>query len=122
MMMRWAIVVAVAALIPVLTGPAAAAMSAAEVKAKVVEAYGVEVLKVRRAALDGRQVFLVTMMNPGGDFNEAFQVSTIAFDVDSGEPVSGFRHRPSGIDANQAPSYRADRQPANVLQSGVLWR
>ena len=122
MMMRGAIVVAVAALIPLLTGPATAAMSAAEVKAKVVEAYGVEVLKVRRAALDGRQVFLVTMMNPGGDFNEAFQVSTIAFDVDSGEPVSGFRHRPSGIDANQAPSYRADRQPANVLQSGVLWR
>ncbi len=122
MTMRWAIAVAVAALVPLLTGPASAAMSAAEVEAKVVEAYGVEVLKVRLAALDGRQVFLVTMMNPGGDFNEAFQVSTIAIDVESGEPVSGFRHRASGVEGNQAPSYRADRQPANVLQSGVLWR
>jgi hypothetical protein len=121
-MLRWVVAIALAVLVPLLTGPASAAMSEAEVKAKVVEAYGVEVLKVRRAALDGRQVFLVTMMNPGGDFDEAFQVNTIAFDVESGKPVPGFRHRASGVVPNQAPSYRADRQPANVLQSGVLWR
>jgi len=97
-------------------------MSEAEVTTKVARDYGVDVLRVRRGAVDGRQVFLVTMMNPGGDFNEAFQVNTIAVDMESGELVPGFRHRPSGADANQAPSYGADRQPANVLESRVLWR
>jgi hypothetical protein len=120
-MVRWAIGIGLAVLLPLLAGPAAA-MSEAEVTAKVAGDYSVDVLQVRRAALDGRQVFLVTMMNQGGDFNEAFQVNTIAVDVESGELVPGFRHRPSGADANQAPSYGADRQPTNVLQSGVLWR
>ena len=40
---------------------------------------------------DGRAVFLVTVMNPGGDFNEAFQVTTLAVDVETGKLVSGYR-------------------------------
>ncbi len=61
--------------------PALAAMNADQVKAKVAKAFGVKVLKVRPGKVDGRKVFVVTIMNPGGNFDEAFQVSTIVVDV-----------------------------------------
>lgn len=121
-MVRWALGIGLAVLLPFMAWPVAAAMSEAEATAKVARDYGVDVLRVSRATLDGREVLLVTMINPGGDFNEAFQVNTIAFDAESGERVPGFRHRPSGIDANQAPSYQADRQSTTGLQSGLIWR
>ena len=86
-------------------------MNADQVKAKIAKEFGVKVLKVRPSNADGRKVFVVTVMNPGGDFNEAFQVSTIAVDVETGELVPGFRHRASGLDPNQAPSYVPNQFP-----------
>ncbi len=82
--------------------PALAAMNADQVKAKVAKAFGVEVLKVRPGKADGRKVFVVTVMNPGGDFNEAFQVSTIVVDVETGKLVSGYR-QPGSIVRTQPP-------------------
>ena len=89
----------------VMPPPAGAAMGADQVRAKIIQAFGVEVLRVRPAQADGRRVYVVTIMNPGGDFNTAFQVNTLLVDADTGKLVSGFRHRPSGYDANQAPSF-----------------
>ncbi len=122
MILRWAWIALLAAPMLVSAGPASAAMTEAEVKAKVVEAYGVEVLRIRRAGLDGRDVFLVTVMNPGGDFDEAFQVNTIAFDAETGAPVPRFRHLASGVAPNEAPTYDAGRQATDAMQSGVIWR
>ncbi len=102
--------------------PALAAMNADQVKAKVAKAFGVKVLKVRPGKADGRKVFVVTMMNPGGDFNEAFQVSTIVVDVETGKLVSGYRHRASGLDANQAPSYVPNLHSPDTLSWGFIWR
>ena len=115
-------VVAVLGAVLALPPPAIAALSANQVKAKVAKAFGVKVLKVRPGKADGRKVFVVTVMNPGGDFNEAFQVSTIVVDVETGKLVSGYRHRASGLDANQAPSYVPNLHSPDTLSWGFIWR
>ncbi|SMF23935.1 hypothetical protein SAMN06265365_108126 [Tistlia consotensis] len=57
----------------------------------VAEQFGVQVLKVRPGTVDGRAVWLVTGMNPGGNSNSAFVVSTVAVDVESGRPLRSFQ-------------------------------
>jgi len=101
-----AIVVFASALVP---RPATAAMTENQVRANFTAEFGVRVLKVRRSLYDGRAVFLVTVMNPGGDFNEAFQVTTLVVDVETGKLVSGYRHHSSGPRGNQSPSYQTNR-------------
>ncbi len=115
-------VVAVLGAVLALPPPAIAALSANQVKAKVAKAFGVMVVKVRPGNVDGRKVFVVTMMNPGGDFNEAFQVSTIVVDAETGKLVPGFRHRASGLDANQAPSFVPNLHSPDTLSWGFIWR
>ena len=102
-------VAGVLATAPLLVPHAAAQMTGEQVAKKIAAGYGVRVLKVRRSQIDGRAVFLVTVMNPGGDFDEAFQITTLAVDVTTGKLVSGYRHRSSGLRGNQAPSYQTDR-------------
>ena len=101
-----AVLVVASALVP---RPAMAVMTENQVRAKITAEFGVRVLKVRRSRYDGRAVFLVTVMNPGGDFNEAFQITTLAVDVGTGKLVSGFRHSSSGLRGNQSPPYRTNR-------------
>ncbi|MFQ5954761.1 MAG: PepSY domain-containing protein [Kiloniellales bacterium] len=73
-----------------------AAMSEDQVRAAIVRDFGVEVLRIRPDTVDGRGVFLVTIMSPGGDFNDAFQVNTLMVDAETGQLVPQFRHHPSG--------------------------
>lgn len=82
----FALAAAVAVSLGCLAQPAAAIDGEAAGKL-VAERFGVQVLKVREGTLDGRPVWLVTTMNPGGDSNSAFVVSTVAVDAESGEPV-----------------------------------
>ena len=88
--------------------PAGALMSEAEVSRMIAEAYGVRVLRIRAARRGETRIWLVTVMNPPGDFNEAFQVNTLAVDQDTGALVPAFRHRPSGYDLS-SPSGRGDK-------------
>ncbi len=115
-----ATVSASAAILP--AAPALAAMSADQVAAAITEAYGVSVLKVVAAEDEGRTVYRVTIMNPGGDFDEAFQVNTLLVDADTGKLVSGFRHRASGYDANPAASFDVNRHAPDSLSWGFVWR
>ena len=62
----------------------------------VKSAYNVEILKVRDGMLYGMPVWFVTVMKPGTDSNDAFQVTTLAVDRLSGNLVSSFHHGPSG--------------------------
>jgi uncharacterized membrane protein YkoI len=102
--------------------PAIAALSADQVKARIAKDFGVKVLRVRPGKDRGRNVYLVTMMNPGGDFNEAFQVNTIIVDAETGQLVPRFRHRSSGHVGNEAPSFKPNRQPTGTLRKGFTWR
>ncbi len=104
------------------TALARAEMSADEVASAIAEAYGVTVLRVVPAKEDGRSAFRVMIMNPGGDFDEAFQVNTLLVDAESGKLVSGFRHRASGYEASQAASFENNRHAPDTLRWGFLWR
>ncbi len=73
-----------------------AAMSEDQVRTAIERDYGVQVLRVSPGMADGRNVFMVTVMNPAGDFNEAFQVNTLVVDAETGRLVPQFRHLPSG--------------------------
>ncbi len=110
------------AIMAALPAAPAAALTADEVRQRVSTDFGVRVLKVRPGRFDGRSVFLVTVMNPGGDFNEAFQVTVLAVDAATGKMVSAFRHLPSGLRVNQAPSREPNRQPADTFRRGRSWR
>ena len=79
-------------------GNAAAQVTEQEAKRQIEEAYDVEVLRVREGEIDGRAVWLVTVMSPEGDSNSAFMVSSLAIDRESGDLVPAFRHRDSGYD------------------------
>ena len=102
--------------------PTVAAMSADQVSAKITKAFGVKVLRTRRGQADGRRVYVVTIMNPGGDFNTAFQINTLFVDADTGKLVSGFRHRASGYDPNQAPSFIPNLNSPDTLSRGFVSR
>ena len=81
---------------PIVPERALAAVSESEAVDRLEASYGVRALKVRAGEIDGRKVWLVTVMNPGGDSNAAFQVNTLAVDKETGELVPSFRHRTSG--------------------------
>lgn len=69
-----------------------------EVKTAIAARFGVEVLRVQPVDDNGRPAYLVTVMSPGGNRNDAFQVNRILVDAATAEPVSQFRHRTSGYD------------------------
>ena len=101
---------------------ASAALSEAAVRKHLAETYGVRVLKIRRTRIDGRNAYLVTVMNPPGDYNEAFQVTILAVDAETGRLIPSFRHRTSGYDLPGAPARETNRQPPDVLRWGRDWR
>ena len=77
--------------------PAGAALSADQVKRQVETRYGVKVLRIKPVTEQGRSAFSVTIMNPGGAFNEAFQVNTLLIDAESGRPIIQYRQGPGGL-------------------------
>ena len=77
--------------------PAGAALSADQVKRQVETRYGVTVLRIKPVTEQGRSAYAVTIMNPGGDFNEAFQVNTIVIDAENGQLIIQYRQGPGGL-------------------------
>ncbi|HET6521979.1 MAG TPA: hypothetical protein VFG47_19480, partial [Geminicoccaceae bacterium] len=67
-----------------------------EIAARIAAAYGVEVLAVKRDDLVGGPAYAVRVMQPGGNSNAAFQVSTLMVDATTGELIPQFRHRTAG--------------------------
>ena len=75
------------------------AQAGAEAAARqIAERYGVEVLEVQPGEIDGRMVWLLTVMQPAGSGNATFQVNNLAVDQESGALVPSFRHRTQGYD------------------------
>lgn len=86
---------------------ARAQLSPDAVSAAIAKRYGVSVLKVSPIKVDGREAYAVAVMNPGGNDNGAFEVSTLVVDAESGALVPQFMHLPSGYALPQA----ADANP-----------
>jgi hypothetical protein len=93
----------------------AAAATQQEAEALVAERFGVEVLKARPGFVDGRLVWLVTVMNPGADSNSAFVVSTVAVDQETGEPLRGYEPIETGRLPAAGPPAAAQEPPATGL-------
>ncbi len=100
----------------------ALALTGEEAAARIEAEYGVKALRVRPGTIDGTAVWLVTVMKPGGDSNDAFQVTTLAVDQVTGALVPAFRHGVHGPARlrGAAPS-TIERRPS-VLRSGDVWR
>ncbi len=94
----------------------ARALAPEEVAARIASTYGVEVLRVREVEGNGRRLFAVTVMLPGGDRNDAFQVGTLLVDAETGEPVPRLRHRPSGYELPPAPAGEIPEPTADRLR------
>ena len=80
-----------------------------------------QVLRISPGTADGRNVFVVTVMNPPGDFNEAFQVNTLVVDAETGRLVPQFRHLPSGQSFSGAARNVPNRQSPDASR-GRTWR
>ena len=100
-----------------------APVTADQAASRFAEEYGVRVLKTEETEFRGRRVFVLTVMNPDGNFNEAFQVSKVAVDAMTGALVSAFAHRDDGLDGNAAPQYQPNRQSSDSIRPGQpVWR
>ncbi len=87
-----------------------AQMTKQQIMRKIERDFGVKVLKVQPAKDMGPNVLAVTVMNPPGDFNEAFQINTLAVDKQSGKLVlveaqtqQGYRHSAPPVTFRASP-------------------
>jgi hypothetical protein len=99
----------------VFSGNAVAQVTDQEAKRQIEETYDVEVLRVREGEIDGRGVWLVTVMLPPGDFNTAFMVSNLAIDRQTGDLVLRPAGRPAQRQSRTATGRRA--QPTLAITS-----
>lgn len=91
----------------------------AELRQRLGEALGVEVLGVQGIEADGRPAYAVRVMNPGGNSNDAFRVSTLIVDRDSGEVLGQLQQ--SVETATEFPEGGVRFQP-NIDSSGLTIR
>jgi hypothetical protein len=83
------------------------ALSPEAVAGAVAQRFGVTVLRVAPIERDGKPLYSVVVMNPGGNFNEAFKATILVVDPETGELVPQFHQENSGYDLPAS----ADRQP-----------
>lgn len=110
-----AAVVAAAVAMP-LAAQAQSLMTEQAARTMLEETYGVEVLRIRADYRDETDVFVASVMNPGGDFNEAFQVTRLIVDRVTGDLTSQFRHGASGVRSG------GDRRRDTAENSGPVLR
>jgi hypothetical protein len=109
------------ALAVALAGGAMAAPSKEEIKSRMAEAFGANVLRMEEATVAGRSAWLVTLMRHGGNDNAAFKVDTVAIDAETGEPLRGrIDEIPGSENLKSMRTQMIDKRP-EVLR-GRPWR
>ena len=82
----------IAAVLAIFVGLAAtaamAAMTADQVRQQVEQESGGKVIKIEPRKYGALEAFAVTIMNPGGNSNAAFQVYTVIINAENGTPIS----------------------------------
>ncbi|MDE2166752.1 MAG: PepSY domain-containing protein [Alphaproteobacteria bacterium] len=76
------------------------------------ERFHVQVLSTTATRMNGEPVYRVTVMNPGGNFNDAFAVHVLVVDAKTDKLVPLFRNMTSGYQL-AAPPDRVPRQDSN---------
>jgi hypothetical protein len=95
----------------------AARLSADQVRQRVSEDLGVEVLSVDRVAAGERPAYALKVMNPPGNYNAAFRVVTLLVDGDSGAVLGEVQTAPS---VETPDAFPGRREPGE--QSGLELR
>lgn len=83
-------------------------LSADAVAKRIAEAHDVEVLRIEPVDAEGRAAYLVTVMNRGGAFNDAFKVTRLMVDATTGDLIPQFRHGPTGYGGTANPNIESD--------------
>ena len=79
------------------------ALGEQEVRKLVQDGLGVDVLSVEVVEQGGRPVYALTVMNPPGNYNGAFQVATLLVDGATGGLLGQVPHTPRASDPDLAP-------------------
>jgi len=108
---------AVAALVGWSAG-AALALTPEEVSASLAADFGVEVLSIEEADGPDGPAYVVTVMVPGGDTNDAFQVTRLMVDRETGALISQFRHAPSGVGGGEGAGLEVGEDSITRLRRG----
>ena len=82
---------------------------------KLTDTYSVRVLRIRSGEINGTPVYIVTVMNPAGDFNSAFQVTTLAVDKNSGALISQVRQTSTGQRHSGAEGRRSSADASGTV-------
>lgn len=102
----WVGILAMAAMLTAtFAAPASAQLSEDDVKSQLASEFGVEVLKIVPTSGPSGPAYEVTVMNPAGDSNAAFQVNTLLIDRRTGKLLSAFRHLPAGYELGGGRSF-----------------
>jgi hypothetical protein len=111
-----------AAALAAAAGTAQAQMDPKKLSDKLGKDYGVQVLKVVPVEMGATPAFAVTVMNKGGNANEAFAVTTLVVDRQKGELLSQFRHIATGYLSSGAEAFEANRNALTTPSDGKTWR
>jgi len=98
-----------------------AAMTQSQITAAIEKLYDVRVLKIYADKENDKSLFRVKVMYNGGDWNTAFQVTTIVIDAETGERVAQFKHQSSGRSLPGNYDSMPNRQPPDALRRHI-WR
>lgn len=85
--------------------PAAAEVSANDVKAAIETEFAAEVLEIVETEGPAGPAYLVTVMNSGGNFNSAFRVTQLMVDRRTGRLLSSFRHLAAGYELSGTATF-----------------
>ncbi len=85
---RCGIAAILAAGVGLASSAAMAAMTADQIRQQVERESGGKVIKIEPRKYGTLEAFAVTVMNPGGNSNAAFQVYTVIINAENGTPVS----------------------------------
>jgi hypothetical protein len=82
----------------------AAALSPDAVAVALAKRFDVKILRVTPIERDGKSRYAVFVMNPGGNFNDAFKVTMLVVDAETGDLVEQFQRENSAYDLPEAAS------------------
>jgi hypothetical protein len=90
-------------------------LSEDQVRSRLQDELGVEVVGLRVVEVDGRPAYAVKVMNPSGNYDAAFLVSTLLVDGETGEILAQAPGWPTIADPDLLPeSFRPDLDASGV--------
>jgi hypothetical protein len=101
---------------------AEARLSPDQVRQRISQALGVQVLSVERVAARERPTYALKVMNPPGNYNAAFRVVTLLVDGNTGEVLGEAQATPDAENPDAFPARREPSPESGLELRGRTWR